>query len=810
MVKSTAKPVECTGCKTSFPSKSALFKHLREGMGKCFSPEERSDFVKVFINADANREKVMILYGYIPALDYLKRGLTSCHEKLNIDKEDIKGVRGGHHAALLLHEAVELVAYEGDIDEDTLRKKIPSNPNRAYSYQAHATDLVQQDEFTGATTEMLTTKLPPFIISSDLTEEEKDQKYEELVAQWVNKVNDTLKTLIAKIANENGVPAQEAGQIRVFGRLTAPKKFNAEMDLAHRRIDYLIPAELLYGIDQQSIGVDLQTFLKSMKEFYPTHKRTDAVNAMNMDRQEGDEQDFKYIYKLKKLMQKFCTPIVEVDEDDEASVLAKAFHQQKRAKYGKGSKNITKKLEEDGDQLQKIVDDKKEKNEKKGEKERVLKRKRYHNFTRTMMAHEFLSYRRVDRFFHRATVKFDGDSESSRPFVLLSAKGDLFLDGQVRAMIALFVAIVRGYVPADIVECVFDEEYPNLVPCPFVPTTGFHASEMNYSTWEGRMNAVLTPRFNETWKKGWKSVSIREAIHEFEYEVQKTISKAWNTNGEEVPLSRDLPAVEEWVETYLKPWSKRANEQYNDYCLWKKAREEVMDSENPDASVWEILTPPLSSISNEVPHLYAKVLELLRKADESGQWPSTTAKRQLVMVSTTNNENEESTTSKSLCVQQLKAQAGTFEKTCAYSFKEGQGGASGSFSVGAMPGQCDQPKANTLFPELMKAAFELEIALCPNREPSSTIAINRNAQFRPHIDSGAGAGQSRSLIVALGNYTGGELMVEGAKNDIRYKPLEFNGWTERHWVRPFKGERYSLVWFTPKGCDGVHGIDLCI
>lgn len=51
-----------------------------------------------------------------------------------------------------------------------------------------------------------------------------------------------------------------------------------------------------------------------------------------------------------------------------------------------------------------------------------------------------------------------------------------------------------------------------------------------------------------------------------------------------------------------------------------------------------------------------------------------------------------------------------------------------------MPGvQCEQPKGNLLFPELMKAAFELEIALCPNREPSSTIAVNRNAQFRPHV-----------------------------------------------------------------------------
>jgi len=58
----------------------------------------------------------------------------------------------------------------------------------------------------------------------------------------------------------------------------------------------------------------------------------------------------------------------------------------------------------------------------------------------------------------------------------------------------------------------------------------------------------------------------------------------------------------------------------------------------------------------------------------------------------------------------------------AYSFLEGEGGASGSFSVGIMPdGGCNQPKGNLLFPELVKAAFELEIALKPNRPPSVSV-----------------------------------------------------------------------------------------
>ena len=125
-----------------------------------------------------------------------------------------------------------------------------------------------------------------------------------------------------------------------------------------------------------------------------------------------------------------------------------------------------------------------------------------------------------------------------------------------------------------------------------------------------------------------------------------------------------------------------------------------------------------------------------------------------------------------------------------------------------------------LFPELVRACFELGAVVAPHRPPSSTIAVNRNA-FKPHRDSGAGAGQTTSLIVGLGEYAGGELVVEpeaggsgqgfGAQpsvNDVRYRPLEFDGWKQLHWTRPFQGERFSLVWFTPLGCEDKPGLGL--
>lgn len=168
------------------------------------------------------------------------------------------------------------------------------------------------------------------------------------------------------------------------------------------------------------------------------------------------------------------------------------------------------------------------------------------------------------------------------------------------------------------------------------------------------------------------------------------------------------------------------------------------------------------------PEPYKRVLQLLREADHGGRWPETSTGRQKVI----------------------------------------EAGVGGTFTIGVFPPPLRMPLANEKFPELVRAAFELEAVLRPDRPPSSTIAINRHAQFKPHVDSGAGAGQGISLIVALGDFSGGETVVEGAINDIRYKPLEFNGWTQRHWTLPFSGERYSLVWFTPKGCEEMTGLNL--
>ena len=414
--------------------------------------------------------------------------------------------------------------------------------------------------------------------------------------------------------------------------------------------------------------------------------------------------------------------------------------------------------------------------------------------------------------YHRACIRYPNNAwHYDKPFLVLSLTGDLFLTGQVLRIVGVFLALANGLLDKEFIDCVFDEAFPRLIPTPPMIPIGMMAGEAYYMTWEGKMKSILSPRNTDRYDKGWNQLSTLQRVKEWQGVLYQEIAKKWLERG----LTEDgrLVAEAEWTEQVLKPWADNANDHLQDYRLWKQ--QQKCNTSSADGC-------KKSSADANVPEIYKKVLNSLRKIDETGQWPSTTLKRQLVMVSTakaktTDGASSSTTTSttttiaakpESLSMAHKKAKNNRETRTCAYAFEEGQGGASGSFSVGYMPGGINkQPKSNQLFPELVQAAFELETKLFPNRA-SSTIAINRNAQFRPHTDSGAGAGQSTSLIVGLGNYAGGELMVEGAEHDIRYKAIEFNGWTQRHWTMPFKGERYSLVWFTPKGCEGMRGIDL--
>ncbi len=105
----------------------------------------------------------------------------------------------------------------------------------------------------------------------------------------------------------------------------------------------------------------------------------------------------------------------------------------------------------------------------------------------------------------------------------------------------------------------------------------------------------------------------------------------------------------------------------------------------------------------------------------------------------------------------------------------------------------------TAYPELLKLLTYLMKKHDPEHKWSN-ITVNRNSKCKPHRDSG---NKGASYIVGFGNYSGGELSIERLgtserrvdKRDICRKFVRFFGGEQTHWTEPFKGERYSCVFY---------------
>lgn len=80
----------------------------------------------------------------------------------------------------------------------------------------------------------------------------------------------------------------------------------------------------------------------------------------------------------------------------------------------------------------------------------------------------------------------------------------------------------------------------------------------------------------------------------------------------------------------------------------------------------------------------------------------------------------------------------------------------------------------------------------------SSIQYNKNHKAMKHTD---GNNVGTSMIIGLGDYTGGELIVydkdgkNPTKHNIKNRFIKFNGSIYPHETAPFKGERYSLVFY---------------
>ncbi len=728
-----------------------------------------------------------MLYGYLPGTDYR---LAS---KSSYDNVAPCGVEGGNHAAWMVIQAIDRVSRKiSDSDEEKKSEwsaeeaVIASKINRSYGSNSRGSDAIEQDEFTGAITEVLCTHAMPLyskeISASDvggeinhngekynMVKNEDDAEHQVQVQHWIESVNQELDHMTSEMeAQHSSAKSPTAkdwsvGRVRIFGRVAiSNKKFNAEMDVVHRRVDYCFPADLLYVSDHdkrlqsdqvpisetavQSKVPTLQDYFDSLPCFPPGNKPFRVVKQSDQDvrhpnetgqsnPQAGsychseeysssntrslrpsiprpNETTLTYLHALKKLMQRFTTKVEELNLKDEAAVLEKEFHEKKRKKQRESKKKRSRNSNgnerdnsrsvggKDKECLQHCEKDECPAEASEPAGKRVLRRKRFHNFCPNILAHDFLAYRRMDRIYHRGTIRLQDEHRdlepisakqitmNDRPFVVFSLTGDLFLREQALRVMGLLIAICRGVIDSDIIDCLFDEEYTNLVPAPLAPRIGLVSGEATYTTWEGRLKTILSARLCNIYKKGWNKNYIVKAVETWEYSLLQDIARGWYWDG--VTGDGRLLSEIDWLETVLHPWAKKTRPLLEDYRRWK-ASKETNESTKEKENDGRYLLPLLESINHEVPDIFAKVLDLLRKADSSGLWPTTSPKRSLVMVTT----NSEQSRVKSIAVAQSATRTKE-TRTSAYAFKEGEGGASGSFSVGAMPDLgCNQPKGNS-------------------------------------------------------------------------------------------------------------------
>jgi hypothetical protein len=397
------------------------------------------------------------------------------------------------HAAWLVIQAIEKVTYGSNYKEppDWSAKHADPKINRSYGTTSRGTTAAEQDHNTGAVTEVLCTMTVPLL---------RQQSKE-----WVNAVNVELQCVLDNMSSSHTVLHDarativkwSAGTIQVFGRAHIPdKKFNAEADVVHRRVDYCIPADLLLPNGEETSKTALSTHesftvqehLDSLQSFPPGNRAYRVIDLSKTAEESEDaepafffrndtmpafkrpnEHTLKYLSRLKKLMQgSFQTQVEELDSKDEGALLEKSMSENKRknqkapkkkrirtAQQSNESSNEINEAETTNDiagatddyaNTEKVAD---QPIDEAADVKRLLRRKRYHNFSPNVLAHDYLAYRRVDRFYHRGTIRattremeghfgFNGIDEDfaecqmiqNRPFFVFSLKGDVILHQQ--------------------------------------------------------------------------------------------------------------------------------------------------------------------------------------------------------------------------------------------------------------------------------------------------------------------------------------------------------------------------------------------
>ena len=117
-----------------------------------------------------------------------------------------------------------------------------------------------------------------------------------------------------------------------------------------------------------------------------------------------------------------------------------------------------------------------------------------------------------------------------------------------------------------------------------------------------------------------------------------------------------------------------------------------------------------------------------------------------------------------------------------------------TFGLTGLPGRSWESSSGKKFPDLYLQLKNLASKIDPNFKYTS-ITVNKNFRSFPHYDF---CNKGMSMIIAIGNFTGGRLIVEDVLVDIHNKVHYFDGSKQLHHTEDFQGTRYSMIFFTRK------------
>jgi hypothetical protein len=118
---------------------------------------------------------------------------------------------------------------------------------------------------------------------------------------------------------------------------------------------------------------------------------------------------------------------------------------------------------------------------------------------------------------------------------------------------------------------------------------------------------------------------------------------------------------------------------------------------------------------------------------------------------------------------------------------------------------------NKKHPTLLRLLAEFGNAIVPKGWTYNAITLNEGVKAKKHIDN---KNLGRSVIIGIGNYTGGGIRVWDKDHkdpkvfDLHLKPVMFNGGLLYHQTTPFKGERYTIIYYKQKWAGQTKGVPM--